>query len=313
MHKPEKEFVKYLKIGAIETQFAIYGIEARLTRNGKKYLYLRLGDKTGVLTTMRFTENPEEVDNGLRNYHAGQIVMVKGTVEEYQGKLNIKINSPITDSLVPCNESEYNISDFRRVTDKNISSMLNEIKEKAKNLKNPYLKQICESFLNDEKFVKEFSSAPAAQSMHHNYIGGLLEHTLNVINLCDLICNFYTNIDQEMLFCGAFLHDIGKLQSYSWGGPAIEWTEKADLIGHVILGDTILKNKIKEIDSFPEELQLRLSHLILTHHGKKAEGVGSPVDPKTPEAVILHYADYLDSQARMVTQNIITEVSPSES
>lgn len=313
MHKSEKKFVKNLKPGPILATFAICTIEAKLTKNGKKYLYLRLGDKTGVLTALYFTDNEDEVDGGMGRYHVGQIVKINGIAEDYQGRLNIKIKPPITNSVVLCNEDEYDLPDFKTVTEREIGNMLDKIKEKTKNLKNPYLKQICESFLNDEKFVKEFSNAPAAQSKHHNYIGGLLEHSLNVINLCDLICDFYKNISREVLFCGAFLHDIGKLQSYRWVGPAIERTEKENYIGHVILGDDILKNKIKEIDNFPEEFQLSLSHLILSHHGKREEGFGSPVDPKTPEAVILHYADYLDSQARMETQNIVTEASPSKS
>lgn len=305
--KPE-EFIKNLDVDSIlarsSARFAIYAIEAKLTKKGDKYLNLRLGDKTGVLTALYFTNSEEEVEDSMGKYHVGQIVKVNGIVGKWEGKLNIKIRSPITNSIVPCNENEYDISDFRSVTKGDRDLMLDKIKNCIASFQNPYLKQLCELFFNDEDFIKRFKIAPGAQSKHHNYEGGLLEHTVEIIELGDIVCNFHKELNRDVLFCGIILHDIGKLDSYNFKGASIERTDEEKLIGHIVLGDRITRKKIDEIETFPEELKLTLSHLILSHHGKIQDGYGSVVDPQIPEAYTLYHLDNADSQIKLIIQNI---------
>lgn len=305
VNKTEEGYIKNLKLGPISAKFAIFGVEAKLTKNGEKYLYLKLGDKTGVLTALYFTRDGKEIDENISNYRVGQVVMVKGVVEKYKDNLNIKVSSPLTNSLIPLGESEFNMSDFKLVTKNDTNEMINYIKNFIKNLENQYLKQLCELFFDDEKFVKEFSNAPGAQSKHHNYVGGLLEHTVEVMKICDLLCDFHEELNRELLLCGALFHDMGKLKSYNYNGASIERTERENLIGHIVLGSKLLVDKINGIEDFPEDLRLKLSHLILSHHGEIKQAFGSAVGPKLPEAYVLHYADYLSSQAKIAVQNIV--------
>jgi len=301
--RPEK-FVKNLDPGPISARFAIYEMEVKVARNGREYLYFRLGDKTGVLTALYFPHNEDEIDEAMGKYRVGQIVMTKGVIEKYEGRLNIKIKSPITNSIIPCKEGEYDISDFRSVTKRDRDIMLNEIRECISSFRNPYLKQLCELFFNNEDFIKRLITAPGAQSKHHNYEGGLLEHITEMIKLGNIICDFHEELDRDLLFCGIILHDIGKLHSYNFKGASIERTDEEKLIGHMVLGDRIIQREIDKIEGFPKELKLKLSHLILSHHGEIQEGYGSVVDPKIPEAYILYHLDNADSQIKLRVQKI---------
>jgi len=302
--KKTGDYIKDLEVGPISIKAAIYDLEVRQAKTGKKYLYLRLGDKTDVVTALYFTDNEREVDEGIRRYHVGQVVEVSGLVDKYKKRLNIKIKPPLVDSLVLCSEDEFDLSDYRSVTEGDVDVMLNKINDYVDDFKNPYLKKLCLSFLDDPDFMRKFNMAPGAQSKHHNYAGGLLEHTLEMLELGEIICGFHSELDRDLLFSGIILHDVGKLDSYRYRGASIERTDEEKLIGHIVLGDRMVWEKMNEIKDFPEELKLKISHLILSHHGEIQKGYGSAVNPGMPEAHILHHIDNADSQIKLIVQKM---------
>jgi len=298
MHKPEEYFVRNLKHGSLENLFAVYGMDVRVTKHGKKYAELRVGDKTGVLTARYFTDDEGEVDEIMSSYKVGEVIRIRGDLGDY----GITIKQPFTASITRCWEGEYEISDFRAVTGNDVEEMLGVIKENIRGLKNPHLKELCGFFFNDENFVKAFKSIPGAQSKHHNYEGGLLEHTYEMVRLWYVVCDLHKELDKDLLFCGIIFHDLGKLRSYAFKGASIERTTEEEMIGHIVLGEGMIRDAMDKIDGFPEELKSKLSHLILSHHGEIREGYGSAVSPKLPEAYVLFYLDYAGSQINLVMQ-----------
>jgi 3'-5' exoribonuclease len=167
------------------------------------------------------------------------------------------------------------------------------------------MKSLLASFFDDHKFVKEFAHSPSAMTHHHNYVGGNLEHTIGVIRLCKNICEMYPGINKDLVVTGAILHDVGKLKEYKFTA-AIDKTEEGNFIGHIVIGDRWIREKIAELKSkgkeFDQDLENHLCHLILSHHGKYEWG--APRMPKTIEACVLHQADLMDSQVKNYMQNI---------
>jgi 3'-5' exoribonuclease len=166
-------------------------------------------------------------------------------------------------------------------------------------MENDYLKRVVLSFLNDPEFVSSFKKAPAAKIHHHNYIGGLIEHTQSVMVVCETVCKLYPELDRDLLLAGAILHDVGKTAAYEYTFR-IDVTEEGGLVDHIVLGYQMVEDKIKGIEGFPDELRLRLLHLILSHH--RYGEWGSPVKPLFAEAEALCYADMLDAQLREFLQ-----------
>ncbi|MCK5112841.1 MAG: HD domain-containing protein, partial [Thermoplasmatales archaeon] len=179
------------------------------------------------------------------------------------------------------------------------------IKKHIKEIKNEQLKNLLSMFFDDPEFVNEYIHSPSAMSHHHNYVGGNLEHAIGVIRLCKNICEMYSGMNRDLLICGAILHDVGKLKEYKYGA-AIDMTEEGNFIGHIVMGDRWIKEKIEEIrnngNEFSKELETWLSHLVLSHHGRYE--FGSPRMPKIVEACVLHYADLMDSQVKNYIQRL---------
>jgi 3'-5' exoribonuclease len=165
-------------------------------------------------------------------------------------------------------------------------------------MKNQQLRNLLKLFFDDEKFKNEFCSAPAAVRMHHNYMGGLLEHTTQVLILCKTICQNYPELDEDLLFTGAILHDIGKMKIYRQNGFTIEYTEDGLLLEHIYISAQMVKEKANKI-LISEEYVKKVIHLILSHHGDVSNGWGSAVSPFLPEATALHYADNLDAKVKI--------------
>jgi 3'-5' exoribonuclease len=156
-------------------------------------------------------------------------------------------------------------------------------------------------FFSDQEFVKKFQAAPAGKSWHQAYLGGLLEHTLNVVQICEFVCQLYPGANRDLLITGAILHDIGKIYEYKYP-EIIDYTDEGRLIGHITIQDALVTERIGEIKNFPTDLKNQLRHALMSHHGEKE--MGSPKRPKTLEAVILHFADNLDAQAAGFSQII---------
>ena len=202
-----------------------------------------------------------------------------------------------------CREGEYNPSDYLPVSSKNIDNMYQELITLIQSLNNTYCRQLLEQFfVKDEAFIKAFRNSSAAKTVHHGFIGGLLEHTLSVVKLCDYYCQAYPILKRDLLLTAAMCHDIGKTREIS-AFPENDYTDEGQLLGHIVMGAQMVAEKATQIEGFPRELLTQVQHCILAHHGKYE--YGSPKLPALIEAVALNYAD--DTDAKMETFKEILE------
>ena len=284
-------FVKNLKEGYMTAKFQIYEKRIRKDKRDKDYIELDIGDRTGTTTARLFLE-PTDVQRVFKSFSKGDIVKLEGQYgEEFK---SILVNDPAR--INKCNPNEYRREDFICVCAKNVEDLFIKIETTIKAMKNPHLQTLLGEVFKDPDITDAFKKKPSAMSKHHNYMGGNLEHTVGVLKLCKTISAFY-DLDEDLLFSGAILHDIGKIQTYKFEKSLPTRTNKEKMISHVIIGDRMIHDIInKNFKDFPEGLKNQLSHLILSHHGRTKWG--SPVFPETPEAIALHYADLLDSQVK---------------
>jgi 3'-5' exoribonuclease len=285
--------VKDLKQGSsIDSTFLVMEKELRefVTKEGY-YLQLKLADSTGSIWA-KCWEKAEEAASLLE---PGEIVRIKGVVESFRGRLQLIFEPDGVERA----SGTYDITDYMPRTLKDTDFLAAELVKVAEGIGNVYLKRIVLSFLGDPVFLEAFKSAPSAKIHHHNYIGGLLEHTHAVTRLCETIAMLYPELDRDLLLAGAILHDIGKTAAYEYAFR-IAVTEEGGLIDHIVLGYQMVEERIKEIEGFPEELRLKLLHLILSHHNYGEWG--SPVKPMFAEAEALCYADMLDAQLKEFQQ-----------
>lgn len=285
-----KQFIIELKEGdVVSSQFMVHKKQLRDFKNKPgKFLTLIIGDKTGQMEAKVW----DRVEEYAARFEEEDVILLEGKVELFNDKLQLKVvNLHKVD--------EYDIGDFLPKTSKDVDKLFNYIK--SVNIQNSYLKSLLDSFLNDPKFILLFKKAPAAKSLHHSYLGGLVEHTYEVIKICEVVCQLFPQIDRELLFTGAILHDIGKIEELKFA-KVIDYTDEGRLIGHVVMGERIVSEKMNAIAGFPKELKMRMSHLLLSHHGEYEWG--SPKRPKTLEACTLHYADNLDAQVNRFIQLI---------
>ncbi|OGQ01583.1 MAG: hypothetical protein A2Z51_11380 [Deltaproteobacteria bacterium RBG_19FT_COMBO_52_11] len=281
----EKVFVNQLKKGhAVESVFLVKEKSLTRTKTGNPYLSLHLADRTGELEG-RIWENALDFDT---LFAKDDFIKVRAEVDEFQGTLQLRILK-----LKKCEESEVLLDDFLSKTPFNIEKMFSEIKNIASRVRQPYLQKLLEAFFTDEDFIRKFKMAPAAKGVHHVYIGGLLEHTLSVVQLTLLIGPRYKGINQDLLITSGILHDIGKVAELTFG-RAFDYTDSGRLLGHIILTVEMVDEKIRALQGFPETLALSLKHNLLSHHGEYA--FGSPKLPMTLEALLLHHLDDLDAK-----------------
>lgn len=264
-------------------------------------------DKTGEISIKFWGgDNKERVKRLYDSFKIGDVVQVRlGNVEIYEEKPQISINET-SGGLRRCSPSEYDVRDFiPSLEEDKIKELFEILKKNIENVENTQLKSLLDLFFNDSKFIKIYNHAPSAITHHHNYVGGNLEHTYGVIQLCKTICEMYDGINKDLVVTGAILHDIGKLKEYEIKA-AIEKTDEGNFIGHIVMGDRWVREKIAELrgngKDFDQELEDRLCHIILSHHGRYE--FGSPRMPKTIEACVVHAADLMDSQVKNFIQNI---------
>ena len=264
--------------------FVLQRKDIRRTHTGAPYLALEFSDIGGQIEG-RLWEDAEKTAAALE---LGQIVKVQGVVEEYKEKKQIKVDKIRT----AIEQDEVEIEKLVPSTDADREQLLQQFQKLVDSVAHPFLRSLLRKFFEDEAFIKSFSEAPAAKQWHHGYLGGLLEHTLGVTTVCDRLAKLYP-VDRDLLVTAALLHDIGKVDSYEHG-PGFEFTDVGRLIGHIVLGSQMVAEKIRSFPQFPEELALRLQHLILSHQGALEQA--SPVVPMTREAFLLYYADEIDSK-----------------
>ncbi len=278
-------WVKDLKPGTEITDFFVLRKKELKEYNGQKYLKLELGDPSGRIDAVLW----EKAEEAYTEAETGEIVKVKGTAITYREGLEIKI-----EKIRKAKEEECDPMDFLPKSRMDLGLLFEDFKGKAGSLENPHLKRLLNLILEDEKLVQRLKIAPAAKLWHHSYLGGLLEHTLKVVEFCEKAAALYELVNRDLLISGALLHDIGKIYTYSLSG-FIDYTDEGRLLGHIVSGDELINEKIKKIEGFPQELALQFRHLILAHQGQLE--FASPIVPQTLEAVILYYADEMDAKA----------------
>lgn len=302
MLKKEEDFIENLNtVKRINTSFVIASATIKTARNGKDYLEFSLTDKTGEMTARMFPNR--DAHDIFENINQKSIYAVTGNVDEFprnSQNFSIKI-----DSFKELDEDEYHLDDFIRTSDKDQKELIDEITSTIKEMDNMYFKNLLKAFFCDPEFTQEFSTAPSAKIHHHNYVGGLLEHTVEVLQLCKTACQIFPEMDHELLYTGAILHDVGKLRAYDYDLISIDISSEGKMLDHIFISADMVKEKIKSLnEDMPENLQTQLLHLVLSHHGEVRNGWGSPVDPKTPEAVALHHADNLDAKVKGLIQKL---------
>ena len=207
-------------------------------------------------------------------------------------------------------EGEYAPSDYFPMTTKDIGEMYQELKKLIQSMQNPYLQKLCRAFfVDDPAFAKAFCRHSAAKSVHHGFIGGLLEHTLSVTQLCDLCAAHYPYLNRDLLLTGAMLHDIGKTRELS-AFPTNDYTDAGQLLGHIIIGAQMAEDRIRDIEGFPEKLHTEVIHLILSHHGELE--FGSPKKPALMEALTLSFADNMDAKLETMYEALSTKAPQNQ-
>ncbi len=291
------KFIRDLKEG--DRLFDIYLCKHKqgaVTKNGKPYENVILQDKTGTIDAKVWEPN----NPGIGNYNTLDYIEVHGDVNNFQGNLQVSIKR-----IRVCREEEYNPADYLPVSEKDISVMFKELKEFIQSIRNPWLKQLLEAFfVRDEAFAKAFCYSSAAKTVHHGFVGGLLEHTLSVTKLCDYYCKVYPILKRDLLLTAAMCHDIGKVKELSLF-PENDYTDDGQLLGHIVMGSQMVAEKAAQIVDFPHVQLVQLQHCILAHHGKYE--YGSPKLPALMEALALNYAD--DTDAKLETFREILENS----
>ncbi|MEF8849005.1 MAG: HD domain-containing protein [Candidatus Thermoplasmatota archaeon] len=264
-------------------------------------------DKTGEISIKYWGgENKEQVKKLYESLQIGDVIKVRnGVYEIYADKPQISINED-KGSMTKLVPGEYDVKDFLpTLENEKIDKLTKKLIDEIENMEDKQLKNLLNSFFKDQKFLQEFIHAPSAMTHHHNYIGGNLEHTSNVVELCKKITTMYHHINKDLLITGAILHDVGKIKEYKTTA-SIDKTSEGNFIGHIVIGDRWIKEKIQKIrekgGTFSDEKEIHLSHMILSHHGKYE--YGSPRMPKTIEACILHQADNMDAQVKNFIQHI---------
>ncbi|EOS27124.1 CMP-binding protein [Lachnospiraceae bacterium 3-1] len=265
--------------------------QTALTKAGKPYETLILQDKTGTLDAKIWDPNSQGIDE----FEALDYIAVVGDVTSFQGALQLNIKR-----VRKVGEGEYDPKEYLPVSEKDIDQMYLELTEFIKGMKNPYLKKLCSSFfLEDKEFEKNFKFHSAAKNVHHGYVGGLLEHTLSVTKLCNYYIQAYPMLHKDLLLAAAMFHDVGKLQELSVF-PENDYTDAGQLLGHIIIGEELVGERIRTIPGFPMKLANELKHCILAHHGELE--YGSPKKPAIAEAVALSFADNTDAKMQTMKE-----------
>lgn len=261
------------------------------TRNGKPYDNVLLQDKTGILDGKVWDPNSQ----GIADYDEKDFIEVYGEIISYNGNLQMNIKQ-----IRKVDEGEYEPADYMPTTEKSVDGMYEELTAYIRQISNPYLKQLLEYFfVNDSEFIKRFKGHSAAKTVHHGFAGGLLEHTLSVLHLCEYFVGAYPILNRDLLFTAAMCHDIGKTRELS-AFPDNDYTDEGQLIGHIVIGVEMIGEAVRSIPDFPVQLANELKHCVIAHHGELE--YGSPKKPALLEAVALNFADNTDAHMQTMIE-----------
>ena len=259
--------------------------QSAVTKNGKPYENVILQDKTGTIDAKIWEPN----SMGIDDFDMMDYVAVVGDVSSFQGALQVSIKR-----VRKVREGEYDPANYLPVSEYDIEDMYKQLLSFVNGIKNPYLSKVAKNFFVDDiEFVKQFKFSSAAKSVHHGFVGGLLEHTLSVLKLCQFYVKQYPILNEDLLYTAALCHDIGKVYELS-AFPLNDYTDDGQLLGHIVMGSEMVGEQIRSIPGFPKKLGNELKHCILAHHGELE--FGSPKKPALVEAVALNFADNTDAK-----------------
>jgi len=281
----KKRFIDDLNQGElVQDVFLVKKSVMKTSRNGGLYLDMTLADKTGSVNG-KFWDASKQL---FESFAADDFIMVRANVENYQGKTQLSVSH-----LKKIGDDEVSLADFLPASERDPEEMLKELRAIIAEVRDSHLSKLLDSFFSDDEFIASFCRCPAAVSLHHAFIGGLLEHTLSVAGMALDVAERYDVIDRDMLLTGAILHDLGKI--YEIGhARAFSYTDRGGLLGHLTIGAEEVAKKAAGIKDFPVEKLMLVQHLVLSHHGQYE--FGSPKLPMTAEAMALHYLDNLDAK-----------------
>ena len=265
--------------------------QSAVTKNGKPYDNVILQDKTGTVDAKVWDPN----NAGIDDFDTLDYIEVYGDVTSFQGALQVNVKR-----IRKCREGEYNPADYLPVSKFPIEDMMQELLGYINSIENTYLKKLLQMlFVEDEAFVEAFKKSSAAKTVHHGFVGGLLQHTLAVTRLCDYYCSQYPILKRDLLLSAAICHDIGKTKELSLF-PENDYTDDGQFLGHIVIGSEMVGEKIREIPGFPKMIANELKHCILAHHGELE--FGSPKKPAIVEAMALNFADNTDAKLQTFTE-----------
>ena len=265
--------------------------QSLVTKNGKPYDSMILQDKTGTLDAKIWDPNSA----GIEDFDALDYVEVMADITCFQGQLQANVKR-----VRKVSEGEYDPRDYLPCSEKDIEEMYRELTGYLGKVKNPYFNKLLKSFfVEDEDFIRKFKNHSAAKSVHHGFVGGLLEHTLGVTKLCDYYADAYPILNKDLLITAAMLHDMGKVQELA-PFPANDYTDDGQLLGHIMIGAEEISYRIRGMEGFPVKLANELKHCILAHHGELE--YGSPKKPALAEAVALNMADNMDAKMETIKE-----------
>lgn len=296
------KYIKDLTEGARVSD--IYLIKSRtsaVTKTGKDYWNVVLQDKTGAVDAKVWDLGSA----GIEEFEAKEYVDIVGTVTVFNGALQVKIERARV-----AREGEYEPADYLPVSKYNIDEMMAELVAMIEKTENPYLKQLLRSFfVEDEEFIGKFRFSSAAKSVHHSFVGGLLEHTLSVAKNCEYFADHYEMLNRDLLVAAAICHDIGKVREFV-PYPENDYSDEGNLLGHIVIGAEMVGERIAAIPGFPTNLANELRHCILAHHGELE--FGSPKKPALIEAVALSFADNIDAKMETFMEALDSSLNPAE-
>jgi 3'-5' exoribonuclease len=268
----------------ITSSFVVVSKQVKAKKSGEPYLALTLGDRTGLIEA-KMWDNVEEFINA---FEQEDFLKIKGLINKYKNRFQLTIHK-----LRRMQQDEIDFADYLPKTKKDIGELWKTMADFVGTFQNPHLKSLLELFMTDPEIAERYRAAPAAKSLHHACIGGLLDHVVSLFRSCDLVCRNYPEINRDLLLAGAFLHDVGKIHELTYN-RAFSYTSRGQLLGHMIIELEMLHAKINQLPGFPAGLKTLLEHIVISHHGQYE--FGSPKLPMFPEALMLHYLDDLDSK-----------------
>lgn len=284
----------------VDCAFLVRSKTMAMAKNGKPYMTLKLMDRSGEVEGRVW----DRVDELNRQFAKDDFVHVQAKASVYMGKMQL-----VVQGLTRLDEDAIDLADFLPVAEKSVEAMVEELKNKVAAMQDLHLRALMEGFMGDETFMRGYCRAPAAKSMHHVFLGGLLEHSLAVASLAEDVGRRYPGINRDLLVTGALLHDIGKVAELCYE-RGFDYTDEGKLLGHIVIGVEMVEEKLRKLPDFPIRLATLLKHMLLSHHGQYE--YGSPKRPKILEAVILNFLDDLDSKINGVRSHIDKEVENGE-